>query len=166
MKIKQLLLVSTMYLLASFQSVVPKLNMIENTSDIASQVKSNPTDASKIMIGTWVGEMNGKQLTVVITNVVGSTITGYNILGNTRRALSGYFQIGTWDQPCSKAYDVTLSEPGTDKWDGVFTIKFVGYTNTDEEGSNCVGPYSGVEASGSWKANNGKLAHEFQLEKK
>lgn len=166
MKINLILLASTIYLLASFQSAVPCIIKIKNACDTASQVKSNPTDASKIMIGTWVGEMNGKQLTVVITNVVGSTITGYNILGNTRRALSGYFQVGTWDQPCSKAYDVTLSEPGTDKWDGVFTMKFVGYTNTDDEGANCIGPYSGAEASGSWKANNGKLAHEFQLEKK
>ncbi|MFT6982631.1 MAG: hypothetical protein ACJAUD_001398 [Crocinitomicaceae bacterium] len=92
---------------------------------------------------------------------------GYNSLDNNRRPLSGTFKNGIWDQPCSKAFQATLNEPGDDKWDGVFSIKFVGYQSMEEtdEGLDCDGPYFGAEAMGSWKSNNGKLTREFNLEK-
>jgi hypothetical protein len=141
-------------------------NKIRNKQVVEDQDETSP--AATIMLGTWYGEMNGKKLTIVINKVNGETLSGFNILGTNKRNLKGRFQIGTWDQPCSKAYDVTLNEPGDDKWDGVFTLKFVGYSNTIErgEGLECEGSYSGAEASGVWKANNGKLVHDFYLEKK
>jgi hypothetical protein len=184
MKTKQILLVSTLVLLAScsnsdsFENLLQvgnmpqsetKLNSQENIDHIerAAEFSLETNDATKIMLGTWIGVMNGKKLTVVINKVNGQSLSGFNILGTTKRPLKGRFQIGSWDQPCAKAYDVTLNEPGDAKWDGVFTIKFVGYRNENEsdQGFECEGPYFGSEATGSWEANNGKVAHDFSLVK-
>ena len=185
MKTKQILLASTLVLLAScsnsesFENRLQMSNMSQIKTSQNSEENKNThperdsespnenNDATKIMLGTWTGVMNGKKLTVVINQVNGQSLSGFNILGTTKRPLKGRFQISSLDQPCAKAYDVTLNEPGDAKWDGVFTIKFVGYRNENEsdQGLECVGPYFGSEATGSWEANNGKLAHEFSLVK-
>jgi hypothetical protein len=122
---------------------------------------------TSVIIGTWNGEMDGKKLTVVIDKLNGNEISGYNILGTNKRLLKGTFIGSEWGQACSKAYDATLNEPGDDKWDGVFTIKFVGYEDQDEtnNGIVCKGNLKGQEAEGSWKSNNGKLKKEFNLTK-
>lgn len=138
------------------QTVAPANNQSQNS-------QTNPTD---IMLGKWVGEMSGKKLTIVIEKVDGNQLLGYNQLGNNNRALKGTFVKADWDQDCSKAYTATLAEPGDDKWDGVFTITFVGFTDVNDETGDCVGNnYEGVEATGTWKANNGKLSREFELDK-
>ena len=123
-------------------------------------------DPAIVMLGTWKGEMSGKDLTIVIEKIDGNEIFGYNTLGDTRRDLTGTFTDGSWDQPCSKAYEATLNEPGDDEWDGVFTIKFVGYEAEEEtvDGDlGCVGSLIGSEGMGKWKPNNGKAAKDFQL---
>lgn len=136
----------------------------DKVGEIADKPSQTESESSRIISGIWTGEMNGKKLKIVVENVDGNTLTGYNILGSNRRPLRGIFQNGSFDQPCSKALEATLSEPGDDKWDGVYTIKFVGYQNMDEDGDqHCDGSYTGFEAFGSWKSNNGKLTHEFTL---
>ena len=144
-------------------------NSGETSEIIENDEKLSITESESSMIikGNWTGEMNGKKLQIVIDNVNGTKLSGYNILGSNQRALKGNFQIGAWDQPCAKAFESTLNEPGDDKWDGVFTIKFVGYQDIDDSSNDliCEGPYKGVEAIGSWKSNNGKLMHDFFLTK-
>jgi hypothetical protein len=108
--------------------------------------------------------MNGKKLTIAIEDVNKTTLSGYNILGSNRRNLKGTYEHGNWDQPCSKAYSASIAEPGDDKWDGVFQIKFVGYSNFDD--GDCIGGLEGSEAFGEWRSNNGKLNHSFYLTKK
>jgi hypothetical protein len=124
--------------------------------------------ASLVLLGTWEGEMSGKKLTIIIEKIdANNSLRGYNILGTNKRALKGSFKPGDWDQPCSKAFDVTLNEPGDDKWDGVFTIKFVGYED-EAEGENgpvCKGNLKGSEARGKWNSNNKKSAKDFELKK-
>lgn len=123
-------------------------------------------DPAIVMLGTWKGEMSGKDLTIVIEKIDGNEIFGYNTLGDNRRELTGTFTDGDWDQSCSKAYEATLNEPGDDEWDGVFTIKFVGYEDEKENedgGLDCDGNLKGSEAMGDWKPNNGKAAKDFQL---
>ena len=132
---------------------------------VVSKPENTNTPESAVMLGTWEGSMNGKTLKVVIEKVEGTTLEGYNILGTNRRPLKGTFTVGSWDQPCSKAFEATLAEPGDDKWDGVFTIKFVGYEDDKEtdNGPECAGNLKGVEANGEWKSNNGKLNHTLDL---
>lgn len=151
---------------------------MDTTNSIPPPPETNPPPAvpapentntaeSAVMLGTWEGTMNGKTLKVVIEKVEGTTLEGYNILGTNKRPLKGTFAVGSWDQPCAKAFEATLAEPGDDKWDGVFTIKFVGYEDDKEtdNGPECAGNLKGVEANGEWKSNNGKLNHTLDLTK-
>ncbi len=124
--------------------------------------------SSIVMLGTWVGEMGGKTLTIVIEQINQDKVIGYNILGTNKRPLKGMFTNGYWAQSCSKSFDAILNEPGDNSWDGVFKISFVGYEDTDEteHGYDCKGNLKGVEAIGTWESNNGKLTREIYLEKK
>lgn len=108
-----------------------------------------------------------KKLTIIIEKIIGNELIGYNILGSSRRDLKGTFKNSTWDQACSKAFEATLKEPGDDKWDGIFTVKFVGYEDQEEgdDGITCNGNLKGQEAMGKWKSNNGKSEKEFNLVK-
>jgi hypothetical protein len=118
-----------------------------------------------VMVGTWKGEMSGKALTIVISEVKGKTLKGYNILGTNKRNLTGTFSQAEWDQSCSVAFDAVLKEPGDDKWDGVFKLRFVGYEGQSDDDGSCDGKLKGKEASGTWSSNNGKLKKEFSLGK-
>lgn len=134
-------------------------NRTETTSN-----ENKQADPSDVMLGTWTGEMSGKKLTIVIEKVNRNELEGYNQLGTNKRALKGIFVDGEWPQSCSKAFDATLNEPGDDKWDGVFSVKFVGYGDTNDETNECLGgKYQGTEAQGVWKSNNGKMKKDFTL---
>jgi hypothetical protein len=138
----------------------------QTTSNNLTPVNGNKVDEPAIVIlGTWTGEMSGKKLTIVVEKINGNELIGYNILGSNRRNLKGTFTDGSWDQPCSKAYESILNEPGDDKWDGVFTVKFVGYEDQkdSDNGIECEGNLKGQEAQGEWKSNNGKLKKDFSL---
>lgn len=139
----------------------------QSTSDIQRTSNESPkTDPTDVMLGKWVGEMSGKKLIIVIEKINGNELIGYNQLGTNKRALKGTFAVGDWDQSCSKAFDATLNEPGDDKWDGVFKVKFVGYKDSDDETNDCIGKkYRGSEGQGVWKSNNGKMQKEFYLSK-
>ncbi|MDP2387675.1 MAG: hypothetical protein Q8M29_14985 [Bacteroidota bacterium] len=133
----------------------------------AANKSAKKTDASNVMLGTWTGDMVEKKLTIVIEKVDGDKIIGYNTLGKNKRPLKGTFIKGAWDVTCSIAFDATLKEPGDDKWDGVFTVKFVGDNTQGEtdDGPVCKGDYKGVEGVGQWKSNNGKMTKDFTLTK-
>jgi hypothetical protein len=122
----------------------------------------------KVLLGTWKGQMNGRDLTIVIEKINGSVITGYDKLGNNKRPITGIYYDTEWDQACSKAYEVVLKEPGDDRFDGVFTIKFVGYEDqvSNDCGIICIGNLKGIEAQGEWKSYKDKKKHEFFLFKK
>lgn len=174
------LLFSTAMLLANCGENSSKNNIVtessENNTAVAenvetpaaiSQGKNSPSDASIIMLGAWVGEMSGKKLNIVIETVGDSTISGYNTLGATRRPIAGNYMAGSWDIPCAKAFEATLNEPGDDKNDGVFSIKFVGYEDVDEldGGPECKGNLKGAEAVGTWTSNASKKAKDIALTK-
>jgi hypothetical protein len=121
---------------------------------------------SLVIKGTWQGQMSGKSLTLVITEVNGKNLKGYNVLGTNRRNLTGTFVQAEWDQSCSAAFDAILKEPENDKWDGVFKIRFIAYEGQSEQDGSCDGKLKGKEASGTWSSNNGKLKKDFNLIKK
>ncbi|MCB9232003.1 MAG: hypothetical protein H6581_10090 [Bacteroidia bacterium] len=130
------------------------------------QKKPEPDEAQIVMLGTWKGEMGGKKLTVVIEKVENGHLSGYNQLDQNKRPLDGTYEDGTWDQPCTRAFEATLNEPGDDKYDGVFQIKFVGYEDegeTADGGLECLGNLEGGEALGSWKSNDGKLNYTLTM---
>ena len=100
---------------------------------------------------------------IVIEKVQGDRVWGYNQLGNDRRPISGIFYETEWDQPCSKAYEAVLKQPGNDTFDGVFTIKFVGYEDqkSNDCGIICIGNLKGIDGQGEWKSYKDKKKHEF-----
>ena len=118
--------------------------------------------------GKWIGEMNNKQIEIFLEKIDNlGNVSGYNIVGNNKRPISGTIKPANWDQPCSIAHLLTLKEPGNQTWDGVFTIKFIAYQDEVEtdEGLDCGGEFIGTEAEGSWKANNGKANKKLTLTK-
>lgn len=129
---------------------------------------SSATSKSDFLSGNWHGEMGGKPLLISINEISANNIKGYNKLGDNKRSIEGTFVDANWDQPCSVAYSAVLSEPGDDEWDGVFTIKFIGYNDEveGEYGPECKpNTFVSFEAMGEWKSNNGKLERTFILTK-
>lgn len=119
------------------------------------------------IIGSWSGVMNKKPLTIVIEKIENNIAYGYNILGTTKRLIKGTMMSKNEDTDgeClgdQSIYKAILKEPGTNAWDGVFTIRFFKCAKEDSE--------SEVEerefASGTWKANNGKSSGSFTLGRK
>ncbi len=133
----------------------------ENTLGTANQTSNfSPKD---LLLGTWTGEMGGKKITIVINNISGNIITGYNQVGSNKRDLKGSFTEIDGGYPCSKTFETTLKEPGDDKWDGVFTINFMGFNGGAD--SDCSGPFNATESTGVWLANNGKSTKQLSLTK-
>ncbi len=140
----------------------------EEVIEHSEQGYSSMVGSEAVMLGEWKGTMDDKKITIVIENVNGNKISGYNMVGTNKRPIQGTFTPGYWAVTCSSSFDAVLNEPGDDKWDGVFTISFVGYQDedeTDEGDLDCVGPLKGVEAQGTWKSNNGKLNREILMTK-
>ena len=134
----------------------------ESTEDNkkASKIKSE----YRYLIGKWKGSLGDKNLTIVIEEIDGNTVKGYNITGSNKRGLTGRIYPDDQDrggpEPPLSVYKLVLSEPGDDKWDGVFTLYLEKYEeeNLDGGGYNYLG-------SGSWKSNNGKLSGDIELRK-
>jgi hypothetical protein len=83
-------------------------------------------------IGNWTGEFGNNSIVLVIEDNSNGIATGYNIVKDNRRAISG---------TCSAEGDkfvLILNEPGDHKWDGVFTFEI---SNDDQH------------AVGSWNMN-------------
>ena len=96
---------------------------------------------------------------IVIEEVTGSTISGYNIVDKNRRPVTGTFTVKRdlvlmfeWGeaQVAILIFDIILKEPGDDKYDGEFNLKIkaadYGWTGT-----------------GSWKSFDGKLNREVKI---
>lgn len=124
------------------------------TTIIAEQVKNTPTTYTESndepsftadFIGTWTGKLGDKDFQIVLISAQGDNIEGYNVVGDNKRAIKGTV---TADDD---VYTFTLSEPGDDKWDGVFTLKM----NNDNN----------FNAIGQWKANNGKSSKDVNIKK-
>lgn len=175
------LIFSTALFLASCGDDTPKYETVAEAPAIETAATANAplaasrndsaqqfeTDAKTVLLGTWVGEMSGKKLSIVIEQVGDGAVSGYNALGTTRRPIQGTYSAGGWDIPCAKAFEATLQEPGDDKNDGVFSVKFVGYEDVAEldGGPECKGNLKGTEGVGTWTSNASKKVKEFNLDK-
>ncbi len=89
-------------------------------------------------VGLYAGQFGNYSIQLVIENIMGSEVSGYNVVSGNRRPIRGTVSNGYFE----------LSEPGTDKWDGVFNFRV-----------------SNGTAIGEWKAFNGKAATNFNIKK-
>ena len=139
-------------------------NQGEANSEDETKKTNSVKSEYKYLLGKWKGKLRDKNLTIVIENIDGKTVTGYNIAGSNKRALKGMIYPEDRDRggdcfDCT-VYKLVLSEPGDDKWDGVFTVYFEKYEEVNIDGGGFT--YSG---SGKWKSNNGKLSGDLELSK-
>jgi hypothetical protein len=148
--------------------LLPPQYLFTGSLSASSSAAISTEEAISAVKGTWEGEMGGKKITIVIEKIQGDQISGYNIVGNNKRALKGKISDSSYDQACAMAFEAVLNEPGDDKWDGVFSLKFVGYYNQeyiDDGEFECVGDLQGYDASGEWVPNNGKPKKTLTLTK-
>ncbi|MGC4100992.1 YARHG domain-containing protein [Ferruginibacter sp.] len=121
--------------------------------------KDKKSDASNIadallaptlkILGSFVGDFGDNKITLLITKASGDTIEGRSVVGGNDRPFSGTFK-NTGD-----VYAITASEPGDDKYDGVFNIS-IDVTKPDV-------------ITGSWTPNKpgeNLAAKRFTLERK
>lgn len=97
--------------------------------------------------GEWKGDFGGKELLISLNEVdLDLGITGYDEVKGNKRDLKGEITDNG-----NNNFTINLKEPGDDKWDGSFKIKYVDGENT---------------MTGTWTANNGKSTKNFTLTKK
>ncbi len=96
--------------------------------------------------GEWKGDFGGKELLISLNDVdLDLGITGYDEVKGNKRDLKGEITDNG-----NNNFTINLKEPGDDKWDGSFKIKYVDGENT---------------MTGTWSANNGKSTKNFTLTK-
>lgn len=141
---------------SSNQSESKGVEDAKNTNSVKSEYR--------YLLGKWKGKLRDKNLSIIIENIDGKTVTGYNVAGSNKRALKGLIYPDDRNRggECLDCivYKLVLSEPGDDKWDGVFTVYFEKYEEVNVDGGGFT--YSG---SGKWKSNNGKLSGDIELSK-
>ena len=127
------------------------------------------SQAQDFFVGTWEGTMSNKKLQIVIEENVNDKVKGYNVLGKNKRPVKGTVKYNDRGGECAGQgiyCTVTLKEPGDDKWDGVFTLKFNFCPELDDLGEIIKTEANVPFCFGTWKANNGKLSGNFTLKKK
>lgn len=139
-------------------NAVPPVNSENNSQEAATEETHNlatdnsngfsSLDISNIK-GEYVGTFGKDELTINIEDLDldGGNVAGYDLVKDNKRALKG--SATKTNNP--EEIKFALSEPGDDKWDGVFEFILNTSTNT---------------INGNWKSNNGKSNKEFSLNKK
>lgn len=144
---------------------------VETDIKVKKVEKSKPVmnckAAYRYLLGKWNGTLRDKKLAVVIESIDGNTVTGYNIVGNNKRPLNGriYPSDLEGDGEClynGDIYKLVLSEPGDNKWDGVFKI-YLGFCTYENDNGEVEG--TGYNGYGDWKSNSGSKSGEVNLSK-
>lgn len=101
---------------------------------------------SNSLKGEWKGDFGGKELLISLNEVdLDLGLTGYDEVKGNKRDLKGVITDNG-----NGNFTINLKEPGDDKWDGSFKIKYIDGEST---------------MSGTWTANNGKSTKNFTLTK-
>lgn len=109
------------------------------TAIISNENQEEKYHEANTLIGEWKGSFGYDQLLLNIESINDDgSVTGYNIVKNNRRNLTGF----------TRDNEFELNEPGDEKWDGVFKFSIA-------EGM----------LKGTWISNNGRSKREFSLSK-
>ncbi len=112
---------------------------------IAAEIPEEDTFPYDTLSGVYMGDFGGSPIRIALNYVSGSNAIGYDLHKGLQRNING-----TVSKDGEKVI-LVLSEPGDNKYDGVFTLTF---DNIDEE------------PSGVWVANDQKIpSQEFTLKK-
>lgn len=93
--------------------------------------------------GTWKGAFGKDELTIVIESIdANGVVKGYDEVKGNKRTLKGTLV------ETENGNQITVTEPGDDKWDGEFKMTY------DKSSEKLIG---------AWNSNNGKMKKEFNL---
>ena len=125
-------------------SINENIPPIENTPVVNQVTTTEEAVVTENGYSNYIGEWKGAfGNTTILINIEAinedNSVTGFNVVKNNRRDLTGYK---------NDSDEFVLSEPGDDEWDGVFNFRI-----------------EGNKAIGSWTANNGKSNKQFTLTK-
>lgn len=96
---------------------------------------SGPAIATQALnlIGSYVGPFGDNKITLLITRIAGDSIEGRSVVGGNDRPYAGIIR------KTDNKYTIEASEPGDDKYDGVFNFT--------------IDPARPDEVTGNWKPN-------------
>jgi len=83
-------------------------------NDSTSIIKSAAPVTTDSIIGTYSGDFNGSPIAITLRYVSGKHVSGYNMHKGLKRNMAGTMELE------GKQLHFHLSEPGTNKYDGVF----------------------------------------------
>lgn len=87
----------------------------ENASDSPATTNTTPAaDLLQTMLGSFVGDFGGNKITLLITKISGDSVSGRSIVAGNNRPFAGTFTRR------DDTFVFNASEPGDDKYDGVF----------------------------------------------
>lgn len=112
---------------------------------IDAEIPEEDTFQYDTLSGLYMADFGGSPIRIVLNYVSNKNAIGYNIHKGLQRNLTGKVHRS------GDSIQIILSEPGDNKFDGVFTLDFNGIDN---------------EPKGVWESNSGKIPRQsFRLKK-
>ncbi|MCR5888361.1 hypothetical protein LRS06_11415 [Hymenobacter sp. J193] len=121
---------------------------------IASEEAPISNEQNADIVGTWIGTLGDKPFVLHVDETIGGKLTGWNKTGNNKRPVTGSVKEFT-EQGSNVKYELILNEPGSDKWDGSFTLTLTAP----------MANAAPTELMGEWKSFNGKLTKDVEASK-
>lgn len=126
---------------------IPKKNTIKKTNGLEKTTTENDETAIyfQYLLGDYSGQFGNKKLQIHIEEIdsINNLVSGWNLVGRNKRPISGSISAN------DDSFTFSLSEPGDDKYDGIFEFKI--YKNS----------INTIE--GQWNSNDGTLSRDFSL---
>jgi hypothetical protein len=102
---------------ATADSLQQAADVEANTHDEVASASSENLD----VLGTWVGTLGEKPFVLQIEKAEGGKLTGWNKTGTNKRPVAGILKESA-EAGSNVKYELTLNEPGSDKWDGTEVV--------------------------------------------
>ncbi len=112
---------------------------------IDSEIPEEDTFPYDTLQGMYMADFGGSSIRIILNYVSGQNAIGYNIHKGLQRNITGKVSRS------GDSIQVTLNEPGDNKYDGIFTLDFIGIDKSPK---------------GNWTANDPKIpSQNFKLKK-
>lgn len=139
------LLLFTVLTIALFSCTEKTVEQEVKVDKIQPEIPEEDTFPYDTLQGIYIGDFGGSPIRIILNYVSNKNAIGYNIHKGLQRNIMGKVTRS------GDSIQLVLSEPGDNKYDGVFTINFTGIDNAPE---------------GEWTANDKKIpGQSFKLKK-
>lgn len=121
---------------------------------ITNEANTNSIPQNLDILGTWVGTLGEKPFVLHIDKAGEGGLTGWNKTGNNKRPVTGTVKELS-ELNSNVKYELKINEPGSDKWDGVFTLTL----------TSPMANAAPTVLMGEWSSFNGKLTKQVEAKK-